>query len=114
MNAYARKKTTLKDKREHIRKIILGRTFRSMLSVLMFVVGILYMWQVNTVSAKGYVISDYEKKLTQLERETRSLDVEIARHTSIKTVRERLNEFQYEPVSNPHYAVLAGDIVAKR
>ncbi len=114
MNAYARKKTTLKDKRESIRKIVLGRTFRMVLSCLMFAVGILYMWQVNTVSAKGYVISDYEKKVTQLERETRSLDVEIARHTSIKTVRERLSESHYEPVANAQYAVLASEVVAKR
>jgi hypothetical protein len=114
MNSYLKKKATMKDRRESIRRIFLSRTFRVVLSVMMFVVGILYMWQVNTVSAKGYVISDYEKKLTVLERETRSLEVEIARHTSMPTLQTRLLEEEFEPVSGAFYASLPSDAVAKR
>lgn len=104
----------MKDRREMIRRILLGRTFRSFLSVGMFALGILYIWQINTVSAKGYIISDYEKKVSALERETRSLDVVIAEHTSIKTVREHVAEAQFEQVVHPEYASLADNAVARQ
>lgn len=114
MNSYLTKKTTMKDRREMIRRIVLGKTFRYAISSAMFVVGMLYMWQVNTVSAKGYIISDFEKQVTQLERETRSLDVQIAHHTSIKTVRERLNGERYEQVSNAQFVSLPDNAVARQ
>lgn len=104
----------MKDRRETFRRIILGRTFRSVISLAMFLVGILYIWQVNTVSAKGYVISDYEKQVSSLERETRSLDVAIANHTSIKMVRERLAGAQFEEVQNPEYLSVPDNAVARQ
>ena len=104
----------MKDRRAVVRQIILGRTFRSVLSFVMVGFGVLYIWQVNTVSSKGYVISDYEQKVSSLERETRSIDVAIAEHTSIMKVRERLIEGQFEPVADAEYASLTSDAVAKR
>lgn len=104
----------MKDRRAVLRQIVLGRTFRSLLSVAMLGFGVLYIWQVNTVSSKGYVISDYEQQVSSLERETRSIDVKIAEHTSITTVRERLAEVQFEPVTDAEYASLTSDAVAKR
>ena len=114
MNSYVRKKVTMKDRRESIRKIILGRTFRTVLSTAMFGFGILCIWQVNTVSAKGYVISDYEQKVSTLERETRSLDVAIAEHTSIQNIRERLGDNQFEVVTKPEFATLNDTSVARQ
>lgn len=114
MNAYVKKKLTMKDRRDVVRQILLGRTFRSILSFAMIGFGVLYIWQVNTVSSKGYVISDYERQVSSLERETRSIDVAIAEHTSIVTVRERLVDEQFEPVTNAEYVSVTSDAVAKR
>lgn len=114
MNAYLKKKTTLKDRRALFHQIVLGRTFRTALSFAMFAFGVLYIWQVNTVSSKGYIISDYEQQLSLLERETRSIDVSIAEYTSIMKVRERLLEEQFEAVVDAEYATLSSDTVAKR
>lgn len=104
----------MKDRRAVLRQVMFSRTFRSMLSFVMVGFGVLYIWQVNTVSSKGYVISDYEQRVTSLERETRSIDVAIAEHTSIMKVRERLVDDQFEPVSDAQYASLTSDAVAKR
>lgn len=114
MNSYLRKKSTMKDRRELIRRVLLGRTFRSFISLAMFGLGVLYIWQINTVSAKGYIISDYEKKVSSLERETRSLDVAIAQHTSIKTVQDRLGEAHFEQVSNAEFVSLTDNAVARQ
>lgn len=104
----------MKDRREGIRRVLLGRTFRSFISFAMFGLGVLYIWQINTVSAKGYIISDYEKRLSSLERETRSLDVAISKHTSIRAVQERLGEAGFEQVSDAEYVSFTSDAVAKR
>ncbi len=104
----------MKDRREGFRRLILGRTFRSFLSIAMFGFGVLYIWQVNTVSSKGYVISDFERKVSSLERETRTLDVAIAEHTSIKTIRERIANDEFEQVTNAEYISVGPNEVARQ
>ncbi len=114
MNAYVKKRVTMKDKRETFRRVVLGTSFRYFLSALLMVSGGLYIWQINTVSAKGYVISDFEKKVSSLERETQSLDVQLAELTSMKNIRERLEEGQFETVTNAEYIGISDHAVAKR
>ena len=57
MNAYSKKKQTLRQKKEAVRKVLVSTTFRSALCVLTIMFGFMYVWQTNTVSTKGYQIT---------------------------------------------------------
>ena len=51
----------------------------SMFSVaLVCVAGLLYIFQISGVATKGYEIEDYEKTLSELQRENQKMQIEIA------------------------------------
>lgn len=97
-----------------MRKILLSTTFRVSLIAITMVFGVGYVWQTNTVSTKGYLISDLEKQITQLENETRSLDVQIAEYKSMQSLQERLSDTELVAVTDVDYLTLVGTTVAKR
>lgn len=114
MNPYSTKKQTLREKKEMVRKVMVSTTFRAVLAVMVVVFGFMYVWQTNTVSTKGYVISDLERQIQDLEHETRRLEVDIAKHTSMRSIQERLSEVDLVAASNVEYVSVMGTAVAKR
>jgi len=114
MNAYLRKKTTMKDKRELFRRLVVSRTSRVALVCVMCVSGFLCIWQVNNASSKGFVITQYERQVSALERETRNLEVEIAEHTSMRRIREQVETMQFERVTDPQFVSISGNTVARQ
>ena len=59
-------------------------------------------------------MSDLERAIASLERETRSLDVQIAQYISMESIQERLLGMNMVPVSEISYAAPAGTAVARR
>jgi len=114
MNAYAEKKTTLRQKRERVHNIIVSKTFRISLIVLIVAFGFMYVCQTNSVSAKGYQISDLEKKVQKLQLETRKLDAEIAQHKSMQSIQERLKQTDLVAITSVDYMTVQGNAVALR
>ncbi len=112
MNKFVEKKQTLREKKEMVRKVIVSTTFRSVLATLVVVFGFMYVWQTNTVSTKGYLISDLEKNIQELEYETRKLEVDIAKHTSMKSIQERLSGIDLVVASNVGYVEIMDNVVA--
>ena len=66
MNAFARKKQTLRQKNMAMKRWLLGRTFRTSLVVFFLLFGFLYLIQTNAVSSRGYELSDLETRVQQL------------------------------------------------
>lgn len=114
MNVYSKEKQTLRQKREAIRAILVSTSFRVVLGFCMILFGFMYIWQTNTVSTKGYTLTDLEKRINTLETETRRLDVEIAQHTSIGNLQERLTSTNLVAATEIKYLTLSGNTVAKR
>ncbi|MBI2436978.1 MAG: hypothetical protein HYV41_04530 [Candidatus Magasanikbacteria bacterium] len=114
MNSYTQKKQTLRQKKEAIRAVLVSTSFRVALGVCVVVFGFMYVWQTNTVSAKGYTMTDLERKINQLDKETRRLDVEIAQHTSISNLESRLIQTNLVVATDVTYMNLTGTAVAKR
>ncbi|MBT3538723.1 hypothetical protein HOF40_00555 [Candidatus Parcubacteria bacterium] len=114
MNAYSKKKQTLRQKKEAVRKVLVSTTFRSALCVLTIMFGFMYVWQTNTVSTKGYQITDLERQVQGLEYETRKLDVDIAQYKSMQNLQERLSGTSLVAVTDVDYMTVMNSAVAKR
>lgn len=114
MNAYLKRKTTLREKKQKVTHVMVSTTFRLSLVGFIVVFGALYIWQTNTVSTKGYAISELEQQIKQLEHENRRLDVRIAEYSSMKSIEQRLGQISLVPADSVEYVSIAGTAVAKR
>ena len=114
MNAYLKKKTTLREKRRRLKRLIFSASFRAVLLVFIFVFSFLYVWQTNVIATKGYEISDLEGNIKELEIENRRLEVKIAEHTSMNSIQDRLGNSELVPVDHVTYLTLTDSVVAQR
>ena len=114
MNWYTQKKVTLREKKEKVRKFIVSTSFRVMLVVFIAFFGFLYVWQTNSVSTKGYAITDIEGQIRELNRENRSLQVKIAKNRSMQSIEERLDDMNLVAVNDIDYLTDVGNTVAQR
>lgn len=114
MNSFLKKKITIRQRQERIHKVIVSNSFRVVLLVFMVTFGFLYVWQTNTVSTKGYIISDLETDVRALENETQRLEVDIAKHTSMQSIQERLSQTDLVAFTDVDYVTVMGSAVAKR
>jgi len=114
MNAYLKKKPTLRDKRRAVQRWFLSTTCRTLLLVGVVVLSVLYLLKVNTVSTQGFVINDLENSIVELERENKKLDVQIASHRSMKSIEDRLKGMTLVAVEDMQYVTPVGTSVALR
>ena len=114
MNAYLKKKPTLREKRLSVQRWFVSTTCRGLLLGCIVVFGVLYLFKVNTVSTQGFVISDLEGQIIELERENKRLGVQIASHRSMKSVEERLQGMEFVAAGDMQYVTPVGTAVALR
>ncbi len=74
----------------------------------------LYVFQVNTVTAQGYEISELNKKIKTLQETNRQIDVRIAQEQSLGRLSERLKVFNFVPADTITYIASGASVVAKR
>ncbi len=114
MNAYIKKKPTLREKRLAVQRWFVSTTCRALLLGCILVFGVLYLFKINTVSTQGFVISDLETKIEQLERDNKRLDVQVATNRSMKSIEERLQGMEFVAAGEMQYVHPVGTAVALR
>ncbi|MFA7244982.1 MAG: hypothetical protein WC070_02230 [Candidatus Magasanikbacteria bacterium] len=114
MNSYLEKKQTLRQKKEVLNKLFFSTSFRISLFAFILVFGVLYILKTTSVSTKGYVISDLEKQVANLEYENRKMDVQVAKYKSMQNLQARISETDLVIVSNVAYLDIFDSSVAKR
>jgi hypothetical protein len=87
---------------------------RIFLTVLAFVLLILYVVRLSTVSIKGYDISALQKEVNVLQSEQERLEFEIAKNGSMQNIQARLKNATFVPVEQPEFASLDAPIIAHR
>lgn len=107
-------KITLRERREKMRKVFFSTSFRLSLVVFTLIFGLLYLYQTNSVSTKGYKIYEVEKQIKELENENRRLNVEIAKIQSIQNLQERAKQSGLVAVDKIDYLTNVGSAVAMR
>lgn len=103
MNGHLITKKTLRQEKKHRRRLVFGSGFRVLLSVVLFACGFLYVLETNAASTKGFVMSDLEQSIAELERENQRLSVEIAEHRSMNSIAERLKDTNFVSADSVAY-----------
>lgn len=107
-------KQTRREKKLELKRMLLSSSFRAGLIVFVSVFGILYVMQTTEVSTKGYVINDLEKQVHLLKQETRKLEVEIAKNSSMQSIQSRLINTDLVSIAQVEYITPIGNAVAVR
>lgn len=84
-----------------------------MLALILFL-GVGYIGKINNTSTKGYAIRDLEMEVKQLQQEDQQLSVEIARYSSMQTVRKRVEQLGMEQTKEVEYVKSVEAAVARR
>ncbi|MFH1286226.1 MAG: hypothetical protein ABII02_00555 [Candidatus Magasanikbacteria bacterium] len=113
MKSFATKKQTMREKKMAMKKWVVSAAFRTSLIVCIVVFGVLYLFQTNAVSSRGYELSDLESQIESLEKETQKLEVEISKYRSMESIQERLEGMEMVVAGNIDY-VAQRSAVARR
>lgn len=105
---------TMREQKFAVQALLVSTSFRIFLIAFALIVGVLYVIQTTGVSTRGYEISDLERRLTELERETKKLDVQIAEHRSMQSIEHRLAKLNMVPADKMVYVTGGAAAVAKR
>lgn len=101
-------------KQSRIRTVVKNISWRGTLIVGLVALSGLYVFQTTAVSVKGYDMTDLEREMTRLRRDTQGLDVEIAKYRSMDSIKKRLPELQLVAASEVRYVNAVGSAVARR
>lgn len=102
-----------------VRPLILKRRFNLRIFWILFLIltGILlvfYIFQINSVIQKAYLLQGYEKKLNEISRENKKLEINFAKVNSLENIESLVKNLNYEKVGKIRYIqVLEGQIVTK-
>ena len=84
-------------------------SFLSIVALLTF-----YIFQVNAAVSEGYLIQEYEKKISETSRESQNLVISSAQVGSLDKVEELLETLNFEKINKIHYIrVLDTQVVTK-
>ena len=78
------------------------------------VFGIMYIVQMNSISTRGYEMSDLENQITLLEQENQKLEFQIASNKSMKSIQSRLVGKVFVAADTYQYGSLVGTAMAMR
>jgi len=95
-------------------RLLSSQSFRIFLTALTFVLLIVYVVGLSTVSIKGYDISALQKQVKVLQDDDNKLQFEIAKNGSMQSIQGRLKNVQFVPVEKPEFASLQPPAVAVR
>ncbi len=107
-------KQTIREKRNAVKQLFISTGFRVGLLVCAVVLLVLDVVQVSAISTKGYDISDYQRQIQELEREHERIQLEIAKHRSMKSIEERIKRLQLVDAEQPQFTRLTDTAVARR
>ncbi len=108
------KTSTLREKKQAIKKMFFGTSFRFGLLALIAVFLVLDVVQMSRFSTKGHEISKLESEIKTLRQETRRIEFEIAQNRSMASIQSRLQRFSLVQAESPEYVVLREKTVALR
>lgn len=89
-------------------------SFRTGMAVFTVAAVFMYVFQVNTVTAKGYAVSEFNKKIKVLEEDNRKLGVSLAQEQSLERLSERVKTLNFVPADHIEYASTGASVLAKR
>lgn len=82
--------------------------------ILICAMGLLYIFQTNDITTKGYDVEKYEKKLSNLQKENQKMAVELADLKSMDNFGDKINRFSAISYKDITYITSSSSIVAMK
>ncbi len=114
MSPYARNINTMRQKRLVLQKLFFSASFRTCLVVVVLVFSMLYIYNINNISTKGYKIQKLSSDIVSLQQENRQLNIEVASRSSMQSIENRLNSMNLVAVKHIDYLASVDGVVARR
>ncbi len=83
-----------------------------LMGVLIFCVGMVYLWQINGMATRGYQIRELEDKAAELKDANQKLQIEITQLRSTSRLEEKVAKLNMVEVSRIEYLQANGSTVA--
>ena len=90
------------------------RTFWVLSIALTIIFLVLYVFQVNLMTKESYLTQDYQKKIKELSRENKTLEITFSEGNSLSNLELLVKNLNLEKTDKVHYIqVLESQVVAK-
>ncbi|MFA4831681.1 MAG: hypothetical protein WC862_03090 [Patescibacteria group bacterium] len=107
-------KQTRREKRLAVRQWLFSASFRAILLTALMIFSVLYIIQMNSISTKGFDISNLQNDIQTLKYQTRALEVQIAEKRSMASIQERIKGMNLVASTDVKYVIPVGTTVAIR
>ena len=74
---------------------------------------IFYAWQINGLTRGSYLVSSYEKQISQLTEENKNLEVSFAESSFLGQALQKIQDLNFEKVTTVKYIQILDNSVAK-
>ena len=91
-------KWTLPTHRPFILKMFWIFSLFSIIALLIF-----YIFQISAVVSEGYLLQNYQKKLSEFTRENEILEINLAQVNSLRNIEQMVDELGFEKTGEIHY-----------
>ena len=81
---------------------------------LVVFIGISYLIQINTLATKGYQIRELETKVTQLEKESKTMELQVLELQSMDNVKNKVSQLNMVDVGKVEYLMPTPVVFANR
>jgi len=91
-----------------------SRLFSAVGIILIAACLVFYIFQVNKEVSERYLVQQYEKKINELSKENKNLELESAQAASLNKILEQVASLNFEKTDKIHYIRIVGtQVVAK-
>lgn len=80
--------------------------------IFICIIGLLCLFQTNSIATKGYEVVKHEKELTCLKKENQKLLIELADIKSVSNLESEVDKFSAVDSKDIVYVVSGSDVVA--
>jgi len=76
---------------------------------------VLYIFQVNLMTKEIYLIQNYQKKISELSRENKILEISLSQQNSLSNIETLAKNLNFEKITKIHYIqVLESQVVQNK
>jgi len=91
------------------------KTFWILSIILTITLLVFYIFQINLMTKETYLIQEYQKKIGELSRENKILEINLSQQNSLSNIETLIKNLNFEKIDKIHYLqVLEGQVVQNK
>lgn len=90
------------------------KLFDCIMIIFICIIGLLSLFQTNSIATKGYEVAEHEKELASLKKENQKLLIELADIKSINNLESKVDKFSAVDAKDIVYVVSGSGVVAMK